>query len=231
LRNPGALATFVSFAADEKDAAATAAAAVRLAAFGRDGDTPSLFAACDRLIETGNAEQAVAVWNALVRSGATSLRRLDVVSGDILANPECVPGPLTGFDWRAKQNTGVAIRRDTSQRGFRIELSGAQPERIEILDQAIPVLPQNSYELRIDHAEVPAAPEGLQYRVTEIPSRNELVAGVPVARAGSASVVRFTTGSATRLVRVILEYRRAPGTTRLADSLTVSSIAIAKARS
>jgi hypothetical protein len=228
LQNAGALASFVAFAIEQRDAAAIVAATVRLAAFGREADTPLLFAACERLIDTGSAAESLTVWNAIVRSGAAKLPALDPVRGASIANANCEPGPLRAFDWRVPQATGVTVVRAGPPGGFRIEFSGNQSETVQVLEQAIAVIPESSYEIRISHAAVPTAADGLRWRVKEIPSGDDLAPLARDVKRGPDHVLRFGTKATTGLVRLTLEYQRAHGTTRLADSLTVRSVAISR---
>jgi hypothetical protein len=230
LRNPGALASFASFAIEQNDARAIATAAARLAAFGREADTPLLFAACERLIDGGSAAEAVAVWNAIVHSRASRLRPLDAAGGASIANAGCEPGPLRAFDWRVRQAPGVSVVRAAAPGGFRVEFSGSQPESVQVIDVAMAVVPESSYELRILHADLPAAADGLRWRVTEIPSGADLVAAPDISRT-PAYVLLFETKAGTGLVRLTLEYQRARGTVRLAGALTLRSLAIARTSS
>jgi hypothetical protein len=227
LRSPGGLASFVAFAPGENDAEALGRAAVQLAAFRREQDAPLLFSTCERLIESGAGAAAVAVWNAIVRMGATRLKVLDATSGVVVSNPECEPGPLRAFDWRPGQAEGVAVARGPAGGGFRIELTGQQPPSVRLAELPMAVLPSTEYQVRVVQS-APQATAGLRWRVVEVPSGMDLAHDAPELSAQPEHTLHFTSGRDTRLARLVLEYVRAQGTTRLADSLLLKSVRVSR---
>jgi hypothetical protein len=89
-----------------------------------------------------------------------------------------------------------------------IALSGKQPERCEILAHYLPVAPRSAYRLRFE------------YRTAELPNDTGLVWSVdrrqefelPAASEWSRAEWRFQVPADA--ARLVLAYRRAPGTTR-----------------
>lgn len=126
-----------------------AAAAIyeRLASEAQPGDLERFLDATDRLLGSGEYEGARSVWNALCRRRLIPYPPLDEHSGPVVTNANFSLWTLgQGFDWRVPQTPGVVVARDPG-RGWRIGLSGDQPERCEILSQPLLLEPGRRYEL------------------------------------------------------------------------------------
>ncbi|HET8550563.1 MAG TPA: hypothetical protein VFL57_21275 [Bryobacteraceae bacterium] len=170
---------------------------------------PALVHSCEHLIEAGEADAAVAVWNRL-----RVFEKLDATSGRSLTNGRFAYEKVRGFNWRHDPLAGVDLR--PAPGGLRIELSGGQPEHAVLLEQIAPVLGGRAYRFTVqaDIAQL-AATAGLSWRIECAPSR-EALASAPLAATTS---VPFSTLPTCTLARLMLEYNRQPGTVRIAGLL------------
>ncbi len=141
-----------------------------LAADAQTGDRERLLAATDRLIEAGAERAAAEVWNGLCRRGLLPYRPLEPRAGLKITNGDFrIWTTGRGFDWRISGVEGVYVTPAPGA-GWRINLSGKQPERCEILRQMVLVEAGKRYriecryraELRDLAGEVPT---GLRWRI------------------------------------------------------------------
>jgi hypothetical protein len=171
------------------------------------------------LLGAGSVEPAVELWNAVADRGLTAQGNLAPNKGRSLTNGD-FRREFTGhgFDWRPVANNGVSLLR--SQDGFRIEFSGKQPERCEIVWQYVPLAAAGNYRLR---ARLRSADQmrGLKWRVTDPASRRVLAEG---SQAESEADVRFV--APAPLARLALVYEREPGTMRLEGTGTIEQVSL-----
>jgi hypothetical protein len=178
-----------------------------IAAGAGPADRDALLDYVDHALGGAQATAALEIWNALCRrrllpyqpSTATTL-----VNGDFAQTIS-----TRGFDWIERPATGVMLFQ-SRQNGPALEvaLSGNQPERCEILAHFVAVDSPGVYVLRF------------QYRTADLPRESGLIwsAGPEQEFAISATGDwtegnwRFLTSNPT--ARLVLAYRRAPGTTR-----------------
>lgn len=142
----------------------------KLAAEAQPGDLGRFLDATDRLLGSGEYEGARGVWNALCRRRLIPYPPLEEHSGPAVTNADFSRWTLgRGFDWRVEQTPGVVVAPDPG-RGWRIVLSGDQPERCEILSQPLLLEPGRRYELGFRARASLAgrwrdAPSGLRWQV------------------------------------------------------------------
>jgi len=184
---------------------------------------PVLLFYCDRLIEAGRMGSAVRCWNALCRRGLVNHQSLDPGQGRVLTNGDFATSPQSvGFDWRVQPPAGVNVVRLGSPQALRISFSGSQPERCQLLAQALPVEPGQAYRLAYfwRTAGVPAA-SGLRWYVADLATWKELATAPlpPADESWQPGALTFTAPLGTTGARLVLEYRRAEGTTRMEGTL------------
>jgi hypothetical protein len=171
-----------------------------LAGVNREG-APSLLNYCDRMLAQWRGQEALRVWNGL-------------------AVRERVAAPGRGFDWRAAQLDGIDIESTTD--GWTIGFSGREPESAEILSRYVVLLPGRRNVLR------------LQYRTSGIPADSGLRFDLYLADGrdlfGGAAMqpgaVAFQTPANATLGRLVLGYRRVPGTIRIEGTLALQKFAV-----
>jgi hypothetical protein len=101
--------------------------------------------------------------------------------------------------------------------GLKVAFSGRQPEEFEILTQYMPVEPGRRYRIQFEYKTIDIPPgSGLGWLVEPGSGRGE-AAGRSAALSSPEwrwEQFEFSTPAADGVVRLILQYRRAPGTTR-----------------
>ena len=222
----GVLAGYVSYLTHSEHFRTAAAAASRWLPLATKEDVPGLLELCDLLIEkTPSTPDALRIWNALIERGWLPYQRLDPAGGASLTNGAFRISPLShGFDWRLLPVSGVRTVWAESLPGLSIALDGQQEERTDLLLEWLPVLASSGYELStLARAEDIAAGSGLRCKIVDAVSGavlGETELDVPVTK------LHFETLSQGSLVKLILSYRRAPGTNLIAGRLMLSSLAL-----
>lgn len=186
--------------------------AVRLAAMRDTEYTALLEAACDTLIEAGNAADAREVWRLLGRPAPGG-----IVNGDFARPPV-----NHGFDWRLIESAGVThVHLDPS--GQRILFSGKQPESCDLLRQIIAVETGKKYELHWEtRTHDIALPSGIEWSVA---GRRAPIAS---AEEWQNSVVSFTASAA--LVPITLGYQRPTGQPRAEGFIEIRTVSVQEVR-
>src|SRR5579863_2792028 len=182
--------------------------AVRLAAMRDPAYTSMLEAACDALLDSGNAADAREVWRLLARPAPGG-----IVNGDFAR-----PTVNHGFDWRLLESVGVTqIHLDPS--GHRIQLSGKQPEACALLRQIVAVEKGKQYDLRWEtRTQGIALLSGIEWSVA---GRH---APVAAAEDWQKGVVSFT--ASADLVPITLVYRRPTGHPRAEGLIEIRSVSL-----
>jgi tetratricopeptide (TPR) repeat protein len=186
--------------------------AVRLAAMRDPAYAALLEAACDALLDAGNATDAREVWRLLGHPAPGG-----ITNGDFARPPV-----NHGFDWRLLESAGVThVHLDPS--GQRILLSGKQPESCDLLRQIIAVENGKQYELRWEaRTQGTALPSGIEWSVA---GRRAPVATTEDWRKG---VVSFTAPAA--LVPITLGYRRPTGQPRAQGFIEIRAVSLQEVR-
>jgi hypothetical protein len=197
-------------------------AVARLAAFRRPQDRPALLAVVDRSLAAGEVPRAVAVWNQLAASGLLPYPALDPARGSSLTNGSFAFQPLgLGFDWRPIWNPEAFVSAQ------KIEFSGRQLDRTEVLWQPIPILPQASYALHYRYSTTHfAAQGGLRWHLLDPRTRQPLIPPSPSLSSEDETeqAWRFQVPASTGLGHLSLLYQREPGTIRLRGAIDLISV-------
>jgi tetratricopeptide (TPR) repeat protein len=108
-----------------------------------------------------------------------------------------------GFDWRIAETPGIHVERAGD--GWMLRFNGRQPESAEILSRYVPLMP------------------GRRYRVSGCPRESGIECRLLVA--DGRDLADGATGNGN-LGRLVLAYRREPGTTRIEGSIAVKALEI-----
>ena len=196
-------------------------------------DLPLLLACCDRLLEGRQAATATRVWNSLVTRGMIEYEPLLPAEGTALTNGGFRIVPRSqGFDWRIPVVDGVTASRDERPPTLRLTFSGKQPEQCEVLWQYLPLLAATSYRFGFEYQTAGIAPAtGLRWEIQDLTG-----ATVPLAASTSlaaenwaAEELTFTTPAKLAAPRLVLAYRRTPGTTRVSGWIALRRLELRRA--
>lgn len=194
----------------------------------READTAVLMAACDRLLDGKRLEGAIEIWN-----GLAERRRIPTgtVGGrePVLTNGTFSTAPVShGFDWRLPTAEGVSASGEERPSGLRLTFSGRQPENCEVLAQFVPVRERTAYELEFVYRTRGIPPgTGLRWRMIDGTSGGTLAEGESLSSDEDQQTdVSFRTPAGCRLAKIALEYRRTPGTTRIAGFVVLRGMRI-----
>ncbi len=197
------------------DAAEPIALQLATAATGEDADV--LLDFIDRSLTPENRiSSLVTVWNSLctrnvVPFSPVSLDRA-LTNGDFR-----FAFTSRGFDWRVPQGPDItAVRVNPGE--LRIDLSGKQPEQCELLVQFVPLLSARACRFRFS------------YQTNSVPAGSGLRWRILTAASSSLSSddwkqmeLPFSTQDA-KLARLVLEYSRVSGTSRLEGSIALRDL-------
>ena len=201
----------------------------RVVAFAGDGDLGAVFEYCDRLITAGEAVGAVHAWNALCWRSLHRFRPLQPAERASLTNGDFSADPVQhGFDWRMPAAAGVTAERGGLPPRLWITLDGRQPEICELVEQYLALAPTRKYRLQFRYqTDGIEAGSGVRWRVEdlrgeELPSTSEDLA----SEQESGGVVRFSNGAGVFLAKLVLEYRRRPGATRIEGRVSIGGLSL-----
>ncbi len=228
-----ALAAYLSYLwATERPEAAPAVAA-KLARIADGRNLRILLDHTTRMLRAGKPEPALETWNSLCARKLLPYSPLG--AGKLPTNGDFAQEPLNaGFDWWATLPAGVTFVRNSIPPLARFSFSGKEPEQFEAITQFLPVKPSTPYALRFEYRTEGIAPQtGLRWMVFEgTPGGAEIEADSPqlASDAWKAARTAFAAGSRTRWVRLALAYRRMPGTTRIAGTLSLRNVTLEEGR-
>jgi tetratricopeptide (TPR) repeat protein len=191
-------------------------------------DVPFLMAYCDRLLDARRGRAALELWNTLGRRKLSGFGELDPARGPV--NGGFATSPTNrGFDWRLAAVEGVTASQDTP--GVRLSFSGQEPEACDPLWQFLMLEAGARYRMTFEYATSGVAERsGLRWRVEDLSGTPAVIAeSDDLAHEGwSDGSVEFTTPAGMLVGRVVLSYRRAPGTTRTEGVIHLRSIALGR---
>lgn len=193
--DPGLKREFVIFLLAENKLEDAAAIAQSLPA--PSPDEPFRLDLTDRLIHSGRGEQARALWPA---------------SPSLLTNPGLETAPLSkAFDWRLHWRAGVNTAWSPGQ--LRIELSGKQPESVDLVSQYVWIEEPGAYRFSCRYRTEGLGPQsGVHWTALgaePIGPRKHLSSSD-----WSAAAIEFRVPKPRQIVRLELRYERAAGTVR-----------------
>jgi tetratricopeptide (TPR) repeat protein len=218
-RGPRNLAAFLYWLGEQNDVAGLRAVLGRAVEMAGPGERDALLSCTRAALRLGAAADARRFWNRMIERGLLPFEKLDPESGASLTNGDFRQPPNgETFNWYLRPVAGVESRwRGPGQARF--EFSGNQPERCDLLEQTVPVLPGRRYRLYWRHSVTGIVPWAGPVWVAGDS------AGPPLPAAnGAESWFEFTTPPAGDTILLRLEYRRVPGTTRVEGVLTLSEV-------
>jgi tetratricopeptide (TPR) repeat protein len=224
IRRPDIQAAYLSYLLSQNRLDLIGPATHRLLDQGRKSDVPLLLTACDRLISTKLADDALALWNGLAKARRIPYAPLAPDAERILTNDSFLPtSALQGFAWRLPTVDGISASREENPSGLRLTFSGAQPENCEPLLRVLPVRENTAYEFTALYRTTGIKPNtGLAWRVTDMNGGGTMEAPESLASEDDARAkIRFLTPAGCRLVRIALAYRRTLGTIRIEGSIVL----------
>jgi hypothetical protein len=223
-------ARYLKFLVRENLAPAAEAVTERVVAMSGDGDLSAVYEYCDRLIAEGDAERAIHAWNALCWRTLRGYRPLAPEAGVSLTNADFSAAPVEhGFDWRMPAVEGVTVERAGLPPRLRVTLDGHEPEICDLAAQVIAVAPARKYRLRFRYqTDGLTPPSGVRWRLMDVAGHTEFESDAAdlASEQDAAATVRFRIPADVRLVRLVLAYRRTPGTVRIEGRVAVSAIAL-----
>lgn len=200
---------------------------------GRETDVRLLLTACDRFLAAGRTDEAVEVWNGLVRQRRLAFPEVDT-NGFTAVNAGFATSPTSrGFDWRLPMPPGVTAAAEEGRRaGLRLTFSGEQRETCEVLIQLIPVRPRTRYQFAFIYRTTEIAPEtGLTWKVLDAqPDLLLAQSGSLSSESETGGTIAFETPDGCRMLKVALTYLRSSGTTRIAGAIVLRRAALAAAQ-
>lgn len=225
---PETLRQYLGFFLRASRLEAAEAVAERILSHATADALPLLLAYCDRLLEGREAATATRVWNSLVTRGMIKYETLIPAQGIALTNGSFRIVPRSqGFDWRIPVVDGVTASRDERPPALRLTFSGKQPEQCEVLWQYLPLLAARSYRFSFEYQTAGIGPEtGMRWEVIDLtngPTR--LAESVSLsAENWTHGDLKFTTPGNITAARLVLAYRRAPGTTRITGWISLRGL-------
>jgi hypothetical protein len=163
------------------------------------------------LTGAGQIDTAVHEWNEMIDRKLLPYGPLNPAGGSSLTDGALQMAPSgVGFDWRTIYPDSVHFTFLESEHTYRFEFDGKEPEQLDLLSQAVPLLPNRTYQLSSQYrAPFDAAKSGLNWGVSFDAKP------VPMKSIGSDGnlVVEFQTPGSAKLGNLVLRYKRQPGTT------------------
>jgi tetratricopeptide (TPR) repeat protein len=179
-------------------------------------------------------QAALSSWNALCLRKVLPYDPLIPGHGQLINDATFTAGPLnSGFDWRIPRVDGVATIRDDSPPSLRIDFSGEQPESCELINQFVPLEAPGKYKLRFTYRTEGVAPQtGLRWRIIDPSTQTELPAqGIDLASDHwTEAATSFVVPPGLQSARVMLTYRRSPGTVRIEGSVWLRHVDLESAK-
>ena len=185
---------------------------------------------CNTQLSLGHVGSAKTAWEGMA---ARHLVPADEAAEDtLLTNGRFTHDLLnTGFDWRKVSIDGVVIRPEFP--GLRINLSGKQPEACELISQYVPLDSDRRYELSYQYETSGiAAASGLSWRVVDAKAGTDFTKNPKhlVREQMGWDSITFVTPSDVSGGRLILNYQRTLGTTRISGWLQLKQVALRAAK-
>ena len=213
---PDARLQFLAFLLKQAPAANAAALVPQLVQAAGPMDERALLDTTDHFLNAGLTIPAAAAWNRLALVAPHRAAALDPTSGPWLTNPDFRrPSLFRGFDWRFHTVEGVSFARDPARGELSIELSGHQPETTPLIDEFLP-LGAGRYRFSWRAAAGAIPQDSLVWTVGR---RAPTVASASL----SLSSLEVQIGE-TAAVRLVLSYRRRPGSPRAAGILRLRAL-------
>jgi hypothetical protein len=178
----------------------------------------------DRLLGTGNLDVASRMWSTLSR-----VRWIPFPSPDAfrpVTNGEFKHELWShGFDWILSDNDGVRFSQDIRQGDIQFSLSGDQAEDITLVQQWLPLAPNQAYRLTwTSLCEQLGTPSGISWHVQSGPKQAD---SADFSSNGGGSWA-FETGGNGQASLISLHYRRPLGSTRAHGTVRLMAVSLQK---
>jgi hypothetical protein len=224
------LLSFFSYLVQHKQMESVSAIAAELAATAETEDVPLLLDYCNRQMGHDN-QSSLTVWNSLCRRHLLGFTELAPDHGNIVTNTDLVAASLQqGFDWRYGKTPEIKAKPIDTGKGISFEVSGFQPDSVAILEQEIPLTAGKQYLINYEYRLIGERPDsGLEWTVRPS-SADATGSDSPVVISPVLSGADWNTGqlrfSAGQLdaARLILQYRRLPGTVRWKGTVQIRRV-------
>jgi hypothetical protein len=219
--DPNPLGAWIALLIRDRKPEETIDAAFKLIATGPSTQRDLISWDTDTLYAAGHTDQSIALWNRMVQAHWFPAWPLDPASGKSLARTG-FRGERTerGFDWRYPAPQGVNVSVAEYDGSLRLEFNGNEPPDCELAEQLAPLLPNRTYRLAVKYRSTNIPPRaGLQWHI--------LKTDLPLATRNGDSAeesVTFTAPAAQTNAKLVFDYHRSPGTTRLEGTLWIESV-------
>jgi hypothetical protein len=199
----------------ENHLAAAEPIATQLAAVAENEDTPAVLDFIDRQLASSTA-----AWNGLCVRGQIPFAP---IHRPALTNADFHVAPTSrGFDWRLPSVDGISAVR-VRPSSLRIDLSGKQPERCDLLVQFVVLTPGKTCHLQFNYqTQGFPAESGIAWRLRDPTTGADLQSTSPQLSSPEVKHADIVFRARdTSQARLVLEYSRVPGTSRLEGSVTL----------
>jgi tetratricopeptide (TPR) repeat protein len=192
-------------------------------------DVESLLGYCDLLLSKGQLMPALKTWNALASKRLLPHSPLAPAQGVSLTNGQfAFPILSRGFDWRLSRPDAVLARQLPSPASVRFDFSGEQPEDCELLSQLLPLESSRKYRLSIIYRTAGlSGNSGLRWYLVDSATEVDLLPQVWLQASEDSQFrqqILFSVPFGARLGRLILRYKRIPGTTLIEGALSLFAL-------
>jgi hypothetical protein len=224
------LLSFFSYLVRHNQMESIGSIAAQLASRAETEDVPLLLNYCDRQMGHDN-RSSLTVWNSLCQRHLVGFSELAPDRGSIVTNTDLVAASLRqGFDWKYGSTPEVGNKPLDTGQGISFEISGFQPDSATLLEQEIPLAPGKQYILNYEYRLIGEQPDsGLQWVIRRAgagEAGNDSTIAASSALSGSdwnTGHMRFSSGQFDA-GRLILQYRRSPGTVRWKGTVQIRRI-------
>ncbi len=185
-------------------------------------DLPALDSFARTLVNGGEVDHAVELWNSLCRLRFLPFDGIHAESDTLLTNAAFISPPSSRvFDWHFTPAEGIAAENHAPG-AFALVLSGSEPEHWRILSQLVPVQPGKRYALKFHTRLSSGGPaRGLSWKIIDGTTPGKALINSSAADEGELQV-----SSSTSLVTIAFDYDRPRGETRLTGQATVTGLAL-----
>jgi hypothetical protein len=228
--DPKVLRDYLDFLLHNNRSEAALAVAQKLELRASAEDRDLLLRYTDHMLNERRWQAALSSWNALCLRKVVRYTPLDPDHGQLLTNGAFTAEPLdSGFDWHISRVDGVVAVRADSPSALRFDFSGKQPENCNLVNQFVPLRPGRRYKLHFTYRTEGIAPQtGLQWKVIDASTHAEIPVH-PLSLASdqwSEGDVPFAVPSGVQTGRVVLAYRRPPGTVRIDGTIWLRNVGL-----
>lgn len=217
------LRSYFDYLLQQNDLEGTRALAGRILRHAGEDDHLRLVEYIEQEIVAGHMGEALTAWNDLADRKLIPFAPLDPGGGKVLTNPDFHDGPNKAFDWRFPRIDGVRVLRhkdDANASGNVVDLdfSGKQPYECEIGAQYLPLTVPIRLRLAFDYrTEGIDDSSGVRWAVQPRVTDDAYSASPALEPAAGWRHFQWTfeIRETPALGRLILFYRREPGTSRI----------------